>query len=146
MLEICYLSLLNQSWILCLSLLFLQKIISFDIEIWEFCVNISWDADDERPSVTKQRFWMRLFMEIQALQIVSEQSNLMVILTRYAEMSYAKNKSSAQGSYSIISAFAKSGREEFLGMPPIKSPIFELKLTSEVSIIPSFPYRYPNGV
>ena len=75
-------------------------------------------AEEERPSMAKSRTWLRLLAGIISLSIGGDPKTLFKILKGLAEIHHSRDKEKAQANLNVCSAaFAKAGREEFLGQP-----------------------------
>ena len=68
--------------------------------------------------MAKRRAWLRLLGELQALGIAGDAKSLLKIVQALAVADFERDREGAQAALSILAAFARSGREEFLGLPP----------------------------
>ena len=83
--------------------------------------------------MTKLRTWLRLLAGMISLSIGGEVKSLLKALKGLADISHEYDKERAQASLTVLAAFAKSGAEEFLGLP-LAQPTVQQLTTSQVSL------------
>ena len=67
--------------------------------------------------MAKLRTWLRLLAGIISLSIGGDPKTLFKILKGLAEIHHSRDKEKAQANLNVLAAFAKAGREEYLGQP-----------------------------
>ena len=74
-------------------------------------------AEEEGASMSKLRTWLRLLAGMISLSIGGDPKTLFKILKGLTDLDYQQAKEKAQTNLTVLAAFAKAGREEFLGQP-----------------------------
>ena len=67
--------------------------------------------------MAKLRTWLRLLAGTLSLSIGGDPKTLFKILKGLADLDYQRNKEKSQCNLTVLAAFARAGREEFLGQP-----------------------------
>lgn len=67
--------------------------------------------------MAKRRFWLRLLAELYALGVGGSSTSIINAVRRTAAAVSDSDKESVQSALSILAAFARLGREEYLGLP-----------------------------
>ena len=75
-------------------------------------------ADDDKGTVTRKRAVLRLLLELLLCGLFSAHQALLGIVKQLAAVDFAKDPEGGQAALSLLTAFAKAGREEVLGLPP----------------------------
>ena len=82
------------------------------------CTNRSMlTAGEDGPSMAKLRTWLRLLAGTISLSVGGDPKILFKILKGLTDLNYQRDKDRAQIYLTVLAAFAKAGREEFLGQP-----------------------------
>lgn len=95
--------------------------------------------------MAKRRGWLRLLAELQALGIGGDWKTLLKVVRKTAAVDFERDREAAHYSLTATAAFAKAGREEFLGLAP-RLPSLPQGVPAQVSSRPLQGFATRNGL
>lgn len=90
--------------------------------------------------MARRRSWLRLLAELHAVGIAGSSRAVLRAVQTIAADTAAREREAMQAALSILAAFAKAGREEFVGMP-LHHPELPSQADDEVRCLTLMPFN-----
>ena len=89
-------------------------------------------ADDEKASAGKRRSAFKLLTELLLVGVYQDAAVVVNAVKALASVDFIRDKEAAQTAVSLLASFAKSGRQDVLGLSGFKLPALSVEDTDEV--------------
>lgn len=90
-------------------------------------------ADDDKSSAIRRRSAFRLLSELLLVGVYSDTTVLLNVVKHLASVDFQRDRDAAQGALSVLSSFAKSCRQDVLGLGQQTLPAMSLTSMQQVS-------------
>ena len=92
-------------------------------------------ADDEKASAGKRRSAFKLLTELLLVGVYQDAAVVVNAVKALASVDFVRDKEAAQTAVSLLASFAKSGRQDVLGLLSSKLPALSIEETDEVTTV-----------